>query len=98
MKPVKPGAERRQSAGIIGAGPAGLAAAEQLRRNGYQVTVYDRHDRGGGLLIYGIPGFKLEKDVVKRRIDGEGGVNFKLSTTSAKTCRSKNSATRTTRC
>ena len=48
-------------------GPAGLAAAEQLRRKGYQVTVYDRYDRVGGLLIYGIPNFKLEKDIVQRR-------------------------------
>ena len=52
---------------VIGAGPGGLAAAEQLRRKGYLVTVYDRYDRGGGLLVYGIPGFKLEKDIVERR-------------------------------
>ena len=68
VTPVKPVRERQQSAGIIGAGPGGLAAAEQLRRKGYQVTIYDRYDRGGGLLVYGIPGFKLEKDVVERRI------------------------------
>jgi glutamate synthase (NADPH/NADH) small chain len=49
------------SVGIVGAGPAGLAAADRLREQGYAVTVYDRHDRPGGLLIYGIPGFKLEK-------------------------------------
>ena len=59
-----PRRERDASVGIIGAGPAGLAAAEQLRRRGYQVTVYDRHDRVGGLMIYGIPNFKLEKEVV----------------------------------
>jgi len=53
--------EKDQSVGIIGAGPAGLAAAEQLRQNGYKITVYDRYDRAGGLLIYGIPNFKLEK-------------------------------------
>ena len=64
VKPPKPRRERRESVGIIGAGPAGLAAAEQLRKQGYQVHVYDRHDRVGGLLIYGIPNFKLEKDVV----------------------------------
>lgn len=65
--------------GIIGGGPGGLAAAEALRRQGYQVTVYDRHDRMGGLLIYGIPGFKLEKDVVERRTKllADGGVVFK---------------------
>ena len=67
MQPIKPRRERRESVGIVGAGPAGLAAAEQLRRKGYQVTVYDRYDRVGGLLIYGIPNFKLEKDIVQRR-------------------------------
>jgi len=62
------------------AGPAGLAAAERLREMGYAVTVYDRHDRAGGLLIYGIPGFKLEKDVVERRTQRliDGGVEFRL--------------------
>jgi glutamate synthase (NADPH/NADH) small chain len=70
-----------QSVGIIGAGPAGLAAAEMLRQRGYQVTVYDRYDRVGGLLIYGIPGFKLEKYVVERRhkLLVEGGVTFRLN-------------------
>src|SRR6185312_4267408 len=63
----RPRRERPQSVGIVGAGPAGLAAAEQLRRKGYQVAIYDRYDRVGGLLIYGIPNFKLEKDVVQRR-------------------------------
>lgn len=81
VKPVKPPRERSQSAGIIGAGPGGLAAAEQLRRKGYQVTVYDRYDRGGGLLVYGIPGFKLEKDVVDRRIKRleESGIAFRFN-------------------
>ncbi len=79
VKAPKPRAERAQSVGIIGGGPGGLAAAEALRRQGYQVTVYDRHDRMGGLLIYGIPGFKLEKDVVERRTKllADGGVVFK---------------------
>ncbi|MEE2878026.1 MAG: NAD(P)-dependent oxidoreductase [Pseudomonadota bacterium] len=82
VTPIKPPREREQSAGIIGAGPGGLAAAEQLRRKGYQVTVYDRYDRGGGLLIYGIPGFKLEKDIVERRIKRleESGVTFEFNT------------------
>jgi len=69
VKPPAPPRERPQSVGIIGAGPAGMAAAGQLRRLGYQVSLYDRHDRLGGLLIYGIPGFKLEKDVVARRVE-----------------------------
>ena len=69
VQPVRPARERPESVGIIGAGPAGLAAADRLRRAGLQVTVYDRYDRGGGLLTYGIPGFKLEKDVVMRRMD-----------------------------
>tara|TARA_A100001011_G_scaffold354718_1_gene397378 strand:- start:25052 stop:26476 length:1425 start_codon:yes stop_codon:yes gene_type:complete len=67
VKPVKPTSELKETIGIIGAGPAGLAAAEQLRKKGYQITVYDRYDRSGGLLIYGIPNFKLEKDIVLRR-------------------------------
>ncbi|MEM7442225.1 MAG: NAD(P)-binding protein, partial [Pseudomonadota bacterium] len=61
VKPATPLAERTQSVGIIGGGPAGMAAAEELRRLGYQVHIYDRYDRIGGLLIYGIPSFKLEK-------------------------------------
>ena len=67
VKPIQPRRERPESIGIVGAGPAGLAAAEQLRRKGYQVSVYDRYDRVGGLLIYGIPNFKLEKEIVQRR-------------------------------
>jgi glutamate synthase (NADPH) small chain len=82
VQPIKPPRERTQSAGIIGAGPGGLAAAEQLRRKGYQVTVYDAYDRGGGLLVYGIPGFKLEKDIVERRIERleASGIMFKFNT------------------
>ncbi|MBA3068569.1 MAG: NAD(P)-dependent oxidoreductase [Hyphomonas sp.] len=82
VQPIKPPRERAQSAGIIGAGPGGLAAAEQLRRKGYQVTVYDAHDRGGGLLMYGIPGFKLEKDIVERRIARleASGIRFRFNT------------------
>jgi glutamate synthase (NADPH) small chain len=76
-------AERAESVGIIGAGPGGLAAAERLRRAGVRVTVYDRHDRAGGLMTYGIPGFKLEKPVVMRRIDhlAKAGVHFRLNCT-----------------
>jgi len=82
VKPVSPSVERAESVGVIGAGPAGMAAAEMLRQKGYQVTIYDRYDRAGGLLIYGIPGFKLEKHVVERRqkLLEDGGVTFKLNT------------------
>ncbi|MDU8927994.1 NAD(P)-dependent oxidoreductase [Alisedimentitalea sp. MJ-SS2] len=81
VKPITPSAERKESVGIIGAGPGGLAAADRLRRAGVQVTVYDRYDRAGGLLTYGIPGFKLEKDIVMRRNAQleAGGVTFKLN-------------------
>ena len=81
VRPIRPRRELAQSIGIIGAGPGGLAAAEQLRRLGYQVTVYDRYDRVGGLLIYGIPNFKLEKEIVLRRwkLLEEGGVRFRLN-------------------
>jgi glutamate synthase (NADPH/NADH) small chain len=68
VQPVLPPSERAESVGIVGAGPAGLAAADMLRQAGVQVTVYDRHDRPGGLMTYGIPGFKLEKHIVMRRI------------------------------
>lgn len=81
VKGPQPLRELGQSVGIIGAGPAGIAAADRLRRKGYEVHVYDRHDRVGGLLVYGIPGFKLEKDVVARRhkLLEEGGVQFHLN-------------------
>ncbi|ALJ37908.1 NAD(P)-dependent oxidoreductase [Azospirillum brasilense] len=68
VKPRTPSRELGLSVGVIGAGPAGLAAAEELRAKGYEVHVYDRYDRMGGLLVYGIPGFKLEKSVVERRV------------------------------
>ncbi|MBM3571994.1 MAG: NAD(P)-dependent oxidoreductase [Alphaproteobacteria bacterium] len=78
VKPIVPRREFGQSVGIVGGGPAGLAAAEQLRRCGYQIHVYDRHDRIGGLMIYGIPNFKLEKPVVERRtrLLAQSGVVF----------------------
>ncbi|MEO1492403.1 MAG: NAD(P)-dependent oxidoreductase [Pseudomonadota bacterium] len=81
IEPISPATERPESVGIIGAGPGGLAAADRLRRAGVQVTVYDRYDRSGGLLVYGIPGFKLEKDVVLRRNDqlARSGVTFELN-------------------
>lgn len=78
VKPLKPGRPSGLSVGIVGAGPAGLAAAEALRLQGHEVDIYDRYDRAGGLLIYGIPNFKLEKDIVQRRTKrlAEGGVRF----------------------
>ncbi|MGG7645422.1 NAD(P)-dependent oxidoreductase [Rhodovulum sp. YNF3179] len=81
VKAIAPETEREESVAIIGAGPGGLAAADRLRRAGVQVTVYDRYDRAGGLMTYGIPGFKLEKDVVMRRNDQleSGGVTFVLN-------------------
>ncbi|UWR96185.1 NAD(P)-dependent oxidoreductase [Phaeobacter inhibens] len=81
VQPIKPAHERSESVGIIGAGPGGLAAADMLRRAGVKVTIYDRYDRAGGLLTYGIPGFKLEKDVVMRRnqLLADGGVEFVMN-------------------
>lgn len=81
VQPVVPATERGESVGIIGAGPGGMAAADVLRRAGVQVTIYDRYDRAGGLLTYGIPGFKLEKDVVMRRVDQleKSGVTFVMN-------------------
>ncbi len=81
VAPIRPRKERPLSVGIIGAGPAGLAAAEALRERGWQVTVYDRHDRVGGLLIYGIPNFKLDKSIIERRTERlkDGGIEFVLN-------------------
>ena len=81
VKPIEINTEKNESVGIIGSGPAGLACGEQLRKKGYKVTIYDRYDRAGGLLIYGIPGFKLEKHVVQRRIKllEESGIKFVLN-------------------
>jgi len=78
IKPISVSRESGISIGIIGAGPAGLAAADMLRRQGHEVHVYDRYDRAGGLLIYGIPNFKLEKEVVTRRYEllKAGGIHF----------------------
>ena len=78
VKPIKINKELDQSIGIIGAGPAGLACAEELRKLGFKITIYDRYDRAGGLLIYGIPNFKLEKFVVERRTKllKDSGINF----------------------
>jgi glutamate synthase (NADPH/NADH) small chain len=81
VEPIRPLPDRGQSVGVIGAGPAGLTTAELMRARGYEVHVYDRHDRAGGLLTYGIPGFKLEKHIVMRRVQRliDGGVIFHQS-------------------
>ena len=81
IKNIQVEEEKNISIGIIGAGPAGLTAAEQLRKKGYQVTIYDRYDRAGGLLIYGIPNFKLEKEIVKKRTKRlqSSGIKFELN-------------------
>lgn len=78
VEPITVGRPTGQSVGIIGAGPAGLTVAEYMRVAGHDVHVYDRHDRAGGLMTYGIPGFKLEKEVVMRRVDRlvEGGIHL----------------------
>jgi glutamate synthase (NADPH/NADH) small chain len=81
VETIKPNVERKETVGIIGSGPGGVAAADRLRRAGIQVTIYERSDRAGGLMTYGIPSFKLEKDVVMRRIDQlkASGVEFVLN-------------------
>ncbi|KAG0047681.1 glutamate synthase [NADH] [Gryganskiella cystojenkinii] len=78
MKPNPPKVRTGKKVAIIGSGPAGLAAADQLNKAGHLVTVYDRNDRFGGLLMYGIPNMKLDKGIVQRRIDlmAAEGINF----------------------
>ena len=81
VTPLSPLFEREASVGIIGSGPAGIAAASRLRELGYQVVMYEAQDRAGGLLIYGIPNFKLEKEVVQRRVQWlcDSGVSIELN-------------------
>jgi NADPH-dependent glutamate synthase beta subunit-like oxidoreductase len=78
VKPVVPPARSGKRVAVVGSGPAGLAAADQLNKAGHEVTVYERADRIGGLLMYGIPNMKLDKGVVDRRVDllRAGGVEF----------------------
>ncbi len=80
VKPLKANKTKNQSVAIIGSGPAGIAAAQNLLSLGYKVTIIDRHDRAGGLLVYGIPGFKLEKEAVARRMKEleDAGAEFRL--------------------
>ena len=82
VQPQKPNVRTGKTIAVIGSGPSGLAAAQQLNRRGHSVTVYERSDRPGGLLRYGIPNMKLEKSVVDRRIHlmEEEGVKFVLNT------------------
>ena len=78
IKPVDIKMRSGKKVAIIGSGPAGLAAADQLNKRGHSVTVYERDENPGGLLMYGIPNMKLDKKIVKRRIDlmKEEGVSF----------------------
>lgn len=78
IKPHIPGVRTGKKIAVIGSGPAGLAAADLLNKRGHLVTVYERSDRPGGLLMYGIPNMKLEKHVIDRRINlmKEEGVTF----------------------
>ncbi len=81
MKANKPLVRTGKKVAIIGSGPSGLAAADQLNKRGHLVTVFERHDRVGGLLMYGIPNMKLEKEIIERRIRlmEEEGVIFKTN-------------------
>lgn len=83
IKPTPPSFRTGKTVAIIGLGPSGLAAADQLNKAGHSVKVYERSDRPGGLLMYGIPNMKLDKKIVKRRTDllAAEGVEFVCSTT-----------------
>ncbi|MDD3223609.1 MAG: glutamate synthase subunit beta [Clostridium sp.] len=82
VKPNIPKVRTGKKIAVVGSGPSGLAAAEELNSAGHTVTVFERHDKIGGLLRYGIPDFKLSKSVIDRRIDimKEEGIEFKVST------------------
>ena len=82
IEPDPPTERTGKSVAVVGSGPAGLACADQLNRAGHQVTVFERHDRVGGLLMYGIPNMKLEKPIVQRRVDlmAAEGVEFQVNT------------------
>ena len=82
MVPVPPAVRTGKRIAVVGSGPAGLAAADQLNRRGHSVTVYERDDRPGGLLMYGIPNMKLDKSVIARRVEkmAAAGVEFVCGT------------------
>ena len=69
IRPHVPQNRTGKRVAVVGSGPAGLACADQLSRRGHSVTVFEREDRPGGLLMYGIPNMKLEKSIVQRRLD-----------------------------
>ncbi len=87
IKPEKPKNRSGKKVAVIGGGPAGLACAQQLNRAGHLVTVFEKNDRAGGLLMYGIPHYKLRKEKVQRRIDllAAEGIEFKYNTTVGET-------------
>ena len=80
-KPAPPKTRTGKKIAVIGSGPSGLAAADQLNKRGHSVTVFERSDRIGGLLMYGIPNMKLEKTIIERRLDvmREEGITFRTS-------------------
>ena len=82
VKPKPPKSRSGKKVAVVGSGPAGLSAADQLNKAGHLVTVFERADRIGGLLVYGIPNMKLDKEIVQRRVDllSEEGIEFVVST------------------
>lgn len=81
VKPQPPKVETGKKVAVVGSGPAGMAAAQQLRRAGHKVTLFERDDRIGGLMRYGIPEFKMEKRVLDQRVEqmGAEGVEFRVN-------------------
>ena len=82
IKPRPPEKRTGKSVAVIGSGPAGIACADQLNKAGHKVTVFEKHDRAGGIMRYGIPDFKLEKNIIDRRINilKKEGIRFTIST------------------
>jgi glutamate synthase (NADPH/NADH) small chain len=80
VTPLPPTSESGRSVAVIGAGPAGMACAQQLRRKGHAVTVFERDEAGGGLVRFGVPDFKIEKWIVERRVQqlADEGVEFRF--------------------